>query len=94
MAKKKNGTAPDIDGDVVRITMLRNTPPPPRTRASSSIYDWASIGTKDPMFVEGKAVKTFASTAYAAGKRLGLKFTVRPYTLDGVDGVGVWLVES
>ena len=64
-----------------------NVPLPKRTKSSK--YPWAQMDVFDSFLVPDGNIKSLRTTAYAAGKRMGMKFTA---SRDG-DGVRIWRVE-
>lgn len=68
----------------------QNVPVPKATRSASGTtkYPWELMSPNDSFMVDGGNVKSLRTTAYVAGKRLGMKFVVR--TVEG--GARVWRV--
>lgn len=62
--------------------------PPKGVFGRSSKYPWQLMDVDDSFMVEKGNLKSLRTTAYGAGKRMGLKFTAR--AVEG--GVRVWRV--
>lgn len=58
------------------IEIDKNITPPPSSRGRKPIYPWVDMKTGDSFFVKGVKGRDFSATAYAAGKRLNMKFSV------------------
>lgn len=61
---------------------------PKRTNVGASKYPWELMDTNESFLVPNGNVKSLRTVAYAAGKRLNMKFTARQVD----DGVRVWRV--
>ena len=57
-------------------------------------YPWGQMEVGESFFVPGRHSANMASTASAAGARLGRTFRVRTVVESGVKGVRVWRVED
>ena len=66
-----------------------NVPVPKRTNVKSSKYPWTLMDVDESFEVPDGKIKSLRTTAYAAGKRLGMKFIARE--MEG--GVRIWRVE-
>lgn len=60
---------------------------PPRGR-KKSVYPWERVKPGRPLLISARKMQDVSSTAYAAAKRLGVKFTLRKVA----EGVEVHLV--
>ena len=55
---------------------IRTGSTPPRGR-KRSFYPWEKVKPGKPLFLEAERMQDVSSTAYAAAKRLGVRFTLR-----------------
>lgn len=72
------------------IKIDKNIPSPPSGRGRKCKYPWVDMKIGDSFFIEGVKGRDFAATAYAAGKRLDMKFSVR--TVEG--GSRCWKIDN
>lgn len=77
--------------ETLNIPVERQVPLPDPSTGTK--YPWAEMQVGDSFFVPDRRSPNMSSTAGAAGRRLGRRFTVRAVQEKGRRGVRVWRLE-